>query len=89
MEREAMAELTRVESVVEAWLSDFRNLVLDMLERSSVHRSASRRWPRPSWCDKCSVWIFCSIELRLCWVEGDCSFWKPFYITVSWSPGRD
>ena len=47
MEREAMAELTRVESVVEAWLSDFRNLVLDMLERSPVHRSASRRWPRP------------------------------------------
>ena len=45
MEKEAMAGLTRVESVVEAWLSDFRNLVLDMLERSPVHRSASRRWP--------------------------------------------
>ena len=35
-----MAGLTHVELVVEAWLSDFQNLVLDMLERSSVHRSA-------------------------------------------------
>lgn len=84
MEREAVPGLTHVELVVEAWLSDFRNLVLDMLERSLVRRSASRRWPRPSWCDKCSGWIFCSIELRLCWVEEvDYSIWIPFYITVS------